>query len=300
MALKQPYMVKRFTANKGGELVADPGQSLLIKDIHCLPSAGDDYLTITVDLGLVAFYRVKGFAGNHLAYPNERKPVPSLMGYLAAKGLNPFIPVGEGQTIGVKRADEPGDVTLVYEIHDAGDKLPTDPNGSKSKEYLFLNYVTNLAAIAEDGEFLLDKILVPAEFPDFPIAKDVPSRTRISILGIAGSPYGFSGGTGANTGETQYLKFIRGRDMLHDEDRLGIMFEGEDLAADGESYIPVASEIGPLTELRTEEPLWLPEPLVFEAGEELNPYVTIKGILATGIPADKLDVAFIERVVKLE
>ena len=300
MALKQPYMVKRFTAEKGGQLVADPGQSLLVKDIHCVPSAADDFLTVTVDLVLCAFYRVKGKAGNHQAYPNERKPNPSLMAYLGQKGLNPFIPVGEGQTINVKRANEPGDVTLVYEIHDAGDILPTAPNGSTSLEYLFLNYVTNELALDKSEEHLLDKVLVPAEYPDFPILKDVPAKTRISILGIVGSPFGFSGGTQVNVGETQYLKFIRGRDTLHDEDRLGIMFEGEDLGTDGESYAPVASEIGALTETQTEEPLWFPEPLVFEAGEELNPYVTIKGTGGTGIPAEKLDVAFIERVVKLE
>lgn len=298
MALKEPYMVKRFTAALGGELVADPGQSILVKDIFCLPSALDTYLTIRVDKVLVAFYRVVGGAGNHLAYPNERKPVPSLMGYLAAKGLNPFIPVGEGQTINVIRGNDAGDVTLVYEIHDAGDIVPTMPNGSGALEYLMINYVTNALAIDADGESLLDKILVPAEFPDFPIAKDVPARTRISMLGIVGSPVGYM--SGANVGETQFLKFVRGRDTLHDEDRNGVMFEGEDLAADDTSYLPVASVIGALTEIQNEEPLWFPEPLVFEAGEELNPYVTIKGIGGTGIPADTLDVAFIQRVVKLE
>lgn len=300
MALREPYMVKRLTAAGGGELVADPGQSLLVKDIHCLPSANDDFLTIRVDKVLCAFYRVKGKAGNHVAYPNERKPNPSIMGYLAGKGANPFIPVGEGQTLNVTRADEAGDVTIVYEIHDAGDITPAMPNGSEAPEYIFLNYVTNLAAIAEDGEFLLDSILVPAEFPDFPVGKDVPAKTRLSIVGIVGSPVGYSGGGGANTGETSFLKFVRGRDTLHDEDRAGISFQGEDLAADATDYTPVASEIGALTETRTEDPLWFPEPLVFEAGEELAPYVTIKGIVGTGIPADTLDVAFIERVVRLE
>ena len=292
-------MVKRFTAALGGELVADPGQSLLIKDIFCLPSTLDDFLTIRIDKVLCGFFRVQGYAGNHLAYPNERKPKPSLMGYLAQKGLNPFFPVGEGQTINVIRADEGGDITLVYEIHDAGDIVPTMPNGSESKEYLYINYCTNKAAIAADGESLLDKYLVPAEYPDFPIEKDVPARTRITMLGVVGSPFGFSGGTGANTGETQYLKFVRGRDTLHDEDRLGVMFEGEVQASDGESYKPIASVVGALTETWNEEPWWFPSPVVFEAGEELNPYVTIKGFAGTGIPADKLDVAFIQRVEKV-
>ena len=300
MALKEPYMVKRFTDALGGELIADPGQSLLVKDIYCLPSSGDAYLTIRVDKVLVAFYRVKTYAGNHQAYPNERKPNPTLMGYLAAKGLNPFIPVGEGQTINVSRADETGDVCLVYEIHDAGDIVPTMLNGSAAAEYLFVNYVSNANVIAANGESLLSKILCPAEFPDFPVAKDVPAKTRMEILGIVGSPFAYSADTQTNTGETQYLKFVKGRDTLHDEDRKGIMFEGEDLTADKTSYVPVASAIGALTELRTEEPLWFPEPLVFEAGDELNPYVTIKGVVGTGIPAETLDVAFIERVAKLE
>ena len=297
MALKQPYMVKRFTANEGGELAADPGQSLLIKDVFCAPSATDDFLTIRVDKVLVAFLRVKGKAGNHLAYPNEREPNPTILGYLAEKGLTPFIPVGEGQTINVIRADETGDVTLVYEIHDAGDIVPTMPNGSASPEYLFLNYVTNEAAIAADGDFLLDKILCPAEFPDFPIVKDVPAKTRIEILGIVGTPLGYM--SGANVGETQYFKLIRGRDTLHDEDRNGLMFEGEDQTGDATDYEAVASVIGALTETRPELPLWFPTPLVFEPGEELNPYVTIKGFGGTGIAAELLDVAFIERITKL-
>lgn len=297
MALKEPLMVKRLTEALGGELVADPGQSLLIKDIYCEPSGGDTFLTIRVDKVLCAFYRVKGKSGNHLAYPHDRPYTPTIMGYLAGKGANPFIPVAEGQTITVVRADAVGDVTLVYEIHDAADITAAMPNGSGALEYLFLNYVTNESAIGADGDSLLDKILCPAEFPDFPIAKDVPAKTRISILGIVGSPLGYQ--AGAATGETSYLKLIRGRDTLHDEDRDGLVFEGEDQAGDASDYEAETSVIGALTETRPEPPLWFPEPLVFEPGEELNPYVTTKGYVATGIAAELLDVAFIERVVKL-
>ncbi len=255
MALKEPYMVKRIIAEEGGDLEADAGESLLIKDIYCEPIAGDTYLTIRVDKVLCAFYRVQGLSGNHLAYPHDRPRFPTIMGYLAAKGANPFIPVAEGQVLNVSRAVGAGDVTLVYEIHDAGDITPVMPNGSAATEYLFLNYSTNEAAIAADGDFLLDKILCPAEFPDFPIGKDVPARTRISILGIAGAALGF--------------------------------------------MLPETSVIGPLTFENQEEPLWFPEALVFEAGEELNPYVTIKGVADAGITKELLDVAFIEHVVTL-
>ena len=297
MALKHPFMVKRLTDALGGELVADPGQSLLIKDIYCEPSALDTFLAIRVDKVLCAYYRVEGKSGNHLAYPHDRPYTPTIMGYLAAKGANPFIPVGEGQTVTVIRADETGDVTLVYEIHDAGDITPAMPNGSAALEYLFLNYVTNESVIGADGDYLLDKILVPAEFPDFPVAKDVPAKTRISILGIVGSPLGYM--SGAAEGETSHLKLVRGRDTLHDEDRDGLVFEGEAQTGDATDYEAETSVIGALTEDRPEPPLWFPEPLVFEPGEELNPYVTTKGFVATGIAAELLDVAFIERVVKL-
>ena len=297
MALREPLMVKRFTANEGGSLIADPGQSLLIKDIYCEPSAADDFLTIRVDKVLCAYYRVETKSGSHLAYPHDRPRYPTIIGYLAAKGLNPFIPIGEGQTINVIRADEEGDVTLVYEIYDAGDIVPTMPNGSAAAVYLFLNYVTNEGVIDADGDFLLDKILCPAEFPDFPVVKDVPAKTRIEILGVAGSPLGYK--SGAGEGETQYLKLIKGRDTLHDEDRNGLMFEGVVQTGDATDYTPETSVIGALTDDRAEEPLWFPTPLVFEPGEELNPYVTIKGIVAPGIEAEVLDVAFIERVTKL-
>ena len=297
MALREPYMVKRITAAEGGDLEADAGESLLIKDIYCEPITADTYLTIRVDKVLCAYYRVKGLSGNHLAYPHDRARFPTIVGYLAAKGANPFIPVAEGQILNVSRAVGAGDVTLVYEIHDAGDIVPTMPNGSAATEYIFLNYVTNEAAIAADGDFLLDKILVPAEFPDFPIKKDVPARTRIEILGIVGAALGYM--AASDVGETEYLKLIRGRDTLHDEDRNGLVFEGQDLGSDGTEYTPETSVIGPLTVDHPEEPLWFPEPLVFEAGEELNPYVTIKGFGGSGILKETLDVAFIEHVVIL-
>ena len=297
MALREPYMVKRITAAEGGDLEADAGESLLIKDIYCEPIAADTYLTIRVDKVLCAYYRVKGLSGNHLAYPHDRPRFPTIMGYLAAKGAIPFIPVAEGQALNVSRAVGAGDVTLVYEIHDAGDITPVMPNGSAAMEYVFLNYCTNEAAIAADGDFLLDKILCPAELPDFPIGKDVPAKTRISILGIAGAALGFK--LTAALGETSYLKLIRGRDTLHDEDRDGLVFEGAVQAGDATEYTPETSVIGPLTFEHPEEPLWFPEPLVFEPGEELNPYVTIKGAADAGITKELLDVAFIEHVAML-
>lgn len=300
MALKEPYMVKYFSDVQAGELIADPGQSLLIKDIYFFSPDTSGYLTIRVDKVLTTFYRLIGKAGCHLAFPDKRGHLPTMMGYLAAKGVTPFIPVAEGQTVTISPDVTFSKIVLVYEIHDAGDITPDMVNGSAAKEYVFINYITNLSAIAADGEYLLDKDLCPAEFPDFPVGKDVPAKTRIEILGIVGSPLGYSGATQANQGVTKFLKLVKGRDTLHDEDRDGLLFWGAEQETDGESYDALMTVVGPLTPDVKVEPLWFPEPLVFEAGEELNCYVNIQDTVGAGIPADKLDVAFIERVVKLE
>lgn len=279
--LLQSNMVKRITASGGGDLEAKTGESLRVKRIECIPSATDDYLTITVNLTTVAFYRVKGKSGNHLSTLLTSYLKRNLMEFLTAQGINVTIPVAEGQTLSISRADEAGNVILIYDRYTAGDVKATEPNGSDCSIYTFLQYAKVGTVPTASGDALIDTALTPAMFPDFPCAKVVPARNTIDLLGIFGCPFVDAVSAGNNFATT-FLKLIRDREVLFDQDRAGIPFDGQDATADAIVYGSNFSLIGPNTEILLNtnviangQPLMFEPALKFEAGQELNAYLSI-------------------------
>ncbi len=279
--LLQSNMVKRITTSGGGDLEAKTGESLRVKRIECIPSTDDTYLTITVDLTTVAYYRVKGKSGNHLSTLLATYLKRNLMQFLADQGINVTIPVSEGQTLSVSRYAQAGNVILIYDRYSAGDVKASDPNGSESNVYTFLQYAKVGTVPTASGDALIDTALTPSMFPDFPCAKVVPARHTIDLLGIFGSPF-VDATSATNCFHTTFLKMIRDREVLFDQDRVGIPFNGEDQAADAIVYASNFSLIGPNTEILLNtnaitngQPLMFDPPLKFEAGQELNAYLSI-------------------------
>jgi len=312
--LLQANMVKRLTAALGGDLEAKTGESLRVRRIECIPSAGDDYLTISVDRVTLAYYRIKGKSGNHLGTLHENYHKGNIMEWLNAQGVNVTIPVAEGQTLNITRADEAGDVVVIYDRYSSGDVKETDPNGSASKVYTFLQYAVVGATPAADGDYLIDTALTPAEFPDFPCGKVVPALHTIELLGIAAAA--FHQGTAFNTAfESNYLKLVRNREVLFDTDRLGIPFEGRHFDSSSTLYQADFSLIGSGAEARLSEaymdsmgnpqkrdyttlgkPLMFDPALKFSAGEELSTYLTVTKTGAATWDAGVDDLAYILRV----
>ena len=68
MALKQPYMVKTELGDKDLSLIADPGQSLLIKNVF-IHNPASNYVTLSIDKTTVGYFRVGGVLGSHLPFP---------------------------------------------------------------------------------------------------------------------------------------------------------------------------------------------------------------------------------------
>ena len=68
MALKQPYMVKTELGEKDLSLIADPGQSLLIKNVF-IHNPASDYVTLSTEKTTVGYFRVGGVLGSHLPFP---------------------------------------------------------------------------------------------------------------------------------------------------------------------------------------------------------------------------------------
>jgi len=301
--LIQGNCVKRITASGGGDLVADANESFLIKYLYCNPSGSDTYLTLRVDRKTVGVYRVGGRAGNHLSYLTEGNFKNNLMEHLAAKGINVFIPVAEGQTFTVSRYAETGEVIIVYDIYSAGDMRADMPNGSAAKEYTFMQYMDSTDTRTTSGAVTIDTSLSPAEFPDFPCGKNVPARHTIDILGLVGSPVGDKT-TGDNYFLSTYVKLIKERETLFDEDRAGIPFFGKKPDEDEVQYRTTLSLIGDCVMNSYSQshellgyPLLFDPPLHFESGEELIVSVTMALTGAHTLTASIQSLAALMKVV---
>lgn len=283
--LRQANCVKRITASGGGDLQADAGESFLVRVLYCDPSSNDTYLTLRVDRKTVGVYRVGGRAGNHLSYWTEGNFKNNIMEFLARKNINVAIPVAEGQVFNASRYAETGNVIIVYDIYDAGDMRADMPNGSAAKEYAFLQYMDGVNALTASGDVVITASLSPSEFPDFPCGKVVPARHTIEILGIAGSPVGDKT-SGDNYFLSEYLKLVKDRETLFDEDRNGIPFFAKKPDEDEVLYRTTLSLIGDCVmnsysqshELLA-DPLMFEPPLVFVSGEEL---IVSVGMALTG------------------
>jgi len=279
--LLQSNMVKRITASGGGDLEAKTGESLRVKRIECIPSTNDTYLTITVDLTTVAYYRIKGKSGNHLSTILTAYLKRNIMEFLTNAGINVTIPIAEGQTLSVSRYAEAGNVMIIYDRYTAGDVKASDPNGSESNVYTFLQYAKVGTVPTASGDALINTALTPSMFPDFPCGKVVPARHTIDLLGVFGCPFVDAASAGNNFATT-FLKMIRDREVLFDQDRNGIPFDGQNAAADAIVYGSNFSLIGSGTEILLNtnaiangDPLMFEPALKFEAGQELNAFLTI-------------------------
>lgn len=205
--------------------------------------------------------------------PNVR--YMSLLGYLLDKGIFKGYPVSEGETFLITGAAQAGAVQLiVYEVYDAGDIKNTDDNGSKSNKYFFINYGRVAADVVTTVSTVYNTPQSPAEFPDFPFGKTVPADYRVTLYGVLGSEV-VDDRSGGDCMNTEYLKLVRSRETLFDDDKNGILFKGLIGKTDGAAeFSRGVSLIGNLSDLNSKPPFMFPEPIVFNAGDELNVYIS--------------------------
>jgi len=301
--LIQGNCVKRITASGGGNLEVPSGKSYLVKRLYAEPSSNDTFLTLRVDRKTVGAYRIGGKSGNHLSFLTEGNIKRNLMEFLQKAGVNVTIPVAEGQTFNVSRYAETGEVVIVYDQYNAGDIRSDMPNGSDAKEYTFIQYLNNSATKAISGDLLMDESNSPAEFPDFPASAVVPARHKVDILGLAGHPTGHKT-TGDNYILSTFVKMIKDRETLFDEDRAGIVFRAKKPSEDKTMYRIDFSLIGACVMSHysqadeiSADPLMFEPVLHFEAGEELLVYVTFELTGTDTLLADTVDLAAIMHVI---
>jgi len=302
--LQQSNCIKRAASGVAFSLHADAGESFLIKNIiFGGATAVADYPILRVDRKTVGCYRAGAQGLNHLGHPQDTFIPMNLMEWLTSKGINVTIPVAEGQSFTIDRgAAKTGDVVVVYDRYDAGDITANMVNGSEAKEYNFIQYMTAAAALAADGDHLLSVSLSPGEFPDFPCGKVVPARHTIDILGIAGAPFSEAGGA---TGEitSEYIKLVKDREILFDEDRNGIPFFGADSVDTDVEYLTEMSLIGDCVSVVTGlsdpsygVPLLFDPPLHFVSGEELLVYLNVDWATDASLAVAHVRVALIMHV----
>jgi len=226
--------------------------------------------TIRIAKTTVGYFRVGGMLGNHIPFPRKDKLNTSIFGKLVKKGLFRPFPVAEGETFLITGVAQAGAVQcVIYDLYEAGDVRPDEPNGSKSDEYDMINY-GRCSTILVDGDNRYELNQNPAEFPDFPFGGVVPANKQIDIKGILFSDIAKESNTGANKQITQYLKFIKDRTVLFDEERNGFPYIGLLPGSDITSVGTGQSVGGNYSDVDHREELILPEVLTFSAGEELS------------------------------
>ena len=309
MAIKAKNQVKIVYGAADLQLEADPGEAFLVKNIFAFATAAA-YATLKTEKTTVGYFRTDPTYGNHLSFPRFKTAAGvldtllfiNLLSFLFSLGIFKGYPVSEGEKFVISGLTNAADMKVVlYDIYEPADIKNTDPNGSKSLEYFLMNYGDTGAAIAAAGDNLLDNPLNPSEFPKFPFGEDVPAKHQILVHGICGSEVCVRNATPATAIYTTYLKLIKDREVLFDEDRNGIPFDFSLCSGAVATYKAGGySLIGNMNHVDPRPPLIFPEPLVFDGGDELNAYITtLEPVDASTIPALDHVIAFIQTIKRI-
>ncbi len=272
--LKEAGKVKTVRGDTQFELEAKANESFRIRDIF-IESAADEYVTLRVNKIVVGYFRTGGLTlGNHLHFPLQDEENATLFAYLNELGIFRSIPIPSGSVFTITGAHDSDSVVCVrYDEYDASDVSPNEPNGENSKDYDFVNYgrySTTLAA----GDNLYSVQQTSSAYPAFPFGKVVPSKHILTMHGLLFSDFARDSGTGTNIQKTTFLKLVKNRKTLFDDDLRGFPFIGPLPAADTTDIGIGQSFSGNYDEVDQRLPLIFDKALVFEPGDDIDLYVT--------------------------
>jgi len=308
MALKEPFMVYHGLGSHEYTLSPGYNEGIVIKKIY-VPQPVDDFLVIFIQKTLAGFWSLGAVnPGNNLYYPGRQswhsykepsQEFPVFLGgeacdenvynYFVEMGLFRPYRVAEGETITFRTLyNTPFELILQYEVYDSADVDPAEPNGSKSDEYDFVNYIA--VSFVEPGDKTFDKTWNPSEFPAFPVGERVPADYQITIWGIVGIPVFYTAGADLNL-RTSAVKIVRNRKVLFDEEKKGIPFYGAPegvYIGEQRCYLTVTSSlIRGHSQIDQHHALILPQPIVAEPGEELEFRLVLEGNYSLGTRYEK-------------
>lgn len=276
----------------GNHLHFQPGRAAHSHDLYCgtatgahsgagavLENAGEVDTVLAIDAAAADMNYLRVPQMTHT--PSSYKE--TLLAFLGKKGIFKGFPVAEGETFTIDLITGAGDVKVVeYDIYDAGDMTNVMENGSKSESYIYVSYGDTGAVLQAVAETVLGQSNNPAEYPDFPFGADVPSGKKIELLGVLASDVAPAANVAGTATYTDYLKFMRGRKCLFDEDHNGLLYYAP--YADPPGAVNMIAEGyavgGNYTQCDLKQPLMFDPPIVFSEGEELNVswHVVIAGV----------------------
>lgn len=197
----------------------------------------------------------------------------TLLGYLGDKGIFKGFPVAEGETFTLELCTDGTAVKMVeYDIYDAGDITAEMENGSKSDTFMYVNYGDTGAVLQITADTVLGTTNNPTEYPNFPFGGLVPSGNKMELIGILASDISPALNTATPYTYTQYLKFMKGREVLFDEDHNGLLYYSPDTTPGGAvNLIGEGYAVGGnFTQCDIKQPHMFDPPVVFNEGEELS------------------------------
>lgn len=224
----------------------------------------------------------------------------TILKYLFEKGIFKGFPIAEGETFTIELITGATAWKVVeYDIYDAADITNLMENGSKANSFMYLNYGDCGASIQAVADNILDESNNPAEYPNFPFGDIVPSGQKIEIFGILASDVAPLLNGGGIYSYTQYLKLIKGREVLFDEDHNGLLFCAQFISSIANSNMIAEGFAvgGNYTQCDRGQPLMFDPPLVFNQGEELSVswHIVYAGA-GRAITQELHEVAFIMRI----
>ena len=225
----------------------------------------------------------------------------TLLAYLGKKGIFKGYPVAEGEIFTIDLLTDGDSVKMVeYEIYDAGDMTSEMENGSKSNSLMYVNYGDTGAALQLVVDTVLGESNNPAEYPAFPFGGIVPAGQKIELIGILASDVAPAANVAGTYSYTEYLKLMRGREILFDEDHDGLLYYAP--FTDPPGAVNMIAEGyavgGNFTQCDLKQPHMFEPPLVFEEGEELavSWHIANEGVAGVAITEELQEVAVIVRI----
>jgi len=211
-------------------------------------------------------------------------------------------PVAEGQTF-VASLEVGSTITgyLMYDEYDAGDITSNMPCGTDAKEFLYAAYGRMAADVNTAGTYDFTVQKRPAGWPSFPFAGTVPADSEAEVLAGVLGPLGRGTGTGTTGTYTQRYRLVKGREVLLDPDRVGIIAVGSCPSGSSAYSVDTVNAVsGWHSTGDPREALFFDPPLFFGPGEDLKTSVVL-AVLATAstIEATALEPCYIIRMRKV-
>jgi len=276
-------------------LIAGAGESFIVRDVHISGTPGA-YATFFIDTSTQGYFRTSSSGlGNHLPYLQKSSKTKTILGYLTDKGIFKGYPIRSGSKFVVKNTHA-AYISIIYDIYDAGDITNTMENGKDSKELTFLMYGQPAANVNTTTDTQITNRNNPSEFCDFPFRGGVATKRKIDLYGIVYSSRGADDGiTAANYIRTNYIKLMKGRDVLFDSMRQGLFAAGRTVQTNNTFEAENGFDVGgENTDLYQKDPLIFDQPIRFANGEELDTcWTTSVGTPAGTFLASELEIAYI-------